>query len=253
MVVYHKVMADLDTRPGPRDYLCSLRQHVREPISNAVERAKREHREVTREREAFETFAERVADHPTEPTDDGPVPAVTVLSTRSAPESESLRHAYSETVMAVAHYETVYDEPLTAHVRAELGPEIATLFQSSADGALIPEQRRTVVAAARQAATDREEFCGTLDVELESLRSSCTEITAILDELDSTTIPAWYHQQFTNELTSIIRNRQAHLAERSLSYLDGHNLCESLYHEEPQTYPVLMAVARLRDCVTVRA
>jgi len=245
-------MADLDTRPGPREYLCSLRQHVREPISNAVERVQREHREVARERDAFEAFAERVTDHPTEPTDVRPAPAVTVLSARSARESESLRTAYSETVMGVAHYETVYGESLTAHVRAELGPEIATLFESSADGALIPEQRRTVVAAARQAAADRDEFCGTLEAELESLRSLRAEITAILDELDSTTIPAWYHQQFTNELTSIIRTRQAHLAERSLSYLDGHNLCESLYHDEPQTYPVLMALARLRDCVTVR-
>jgi len=74
----------------------------------------------------------------------------------------------------------------------------------------------------------------------------------VLDELDSTIVPAWYRQQFHDNLLAIIETRQAQLEERSIPQLDGHDLCESLYHDEPQTYPVLMAIARLRDCVTIR-
>lgn len=114
-------MADLDTRPGPRQYLCSLRQHVREPISNAVERAQREHREVARERDAFESFADRVEGLSTAPADVQPFSSVTALPDRSATETTALRRAYQETVMAVPHYETVYDESLTENVRAEFG------------------------------------------------------------------------------------------------------------------------------------
>lgn len=252
MVPKHNVMADLDTRPGPRDYLCSLRQHVREPVSNAIEHVEREHREVTREREAFEAFADRVADFSTAPAGNQPTPSTMAFSPRPATKTEALRQAYRETVMAVSHYERVYDEPLAENVRAELQAEIAALFEPTADTALIPAQQDAVVSAARQAAADREEFCEALETEKSALQSLQADLTAVLDELDSTIVPAWYRQKFTDKLTAIITTRQSQLAERSFSYLDGHNLCESLYRNEPQTYPVLMAVARLHDCVTIR-
>jgi hypothetical protein len=245
-------MADLDTRPGPREYLCSLRQHVREPITSALEHVQRERREVTRECEAFEAFADRVAEFSTTAAKSQPAPVTTDFSSRQTTEADSLREAYRETVMAVSHYERVYDEPLVANVRAELGAEIATLFESTGDTALIPAQQQAVVSAAKQAATDREEFCDALETEEAALESLLADLTAVLDELNSTVVPAWYRQTFREKLTAIITTRQSQLAERSFSYLNGHNLCESLYSDQPQTYPVLMAVARLHDCVEIR-
>ncbi|WP_254280775.1 DUF7260 family protein [Haloarcula marina] len=245
-------MADLDTRPGPREYLSSFRQHVRKPISNALERVQRERREEVRERDAFEAFADRVADLPTTSSTSQSVFAVTALPDRSTTDTEALRQAYRDTVMSVPHYETVYDESLTENVRAELGPEIAALFTSTTGPSLLLEHQRAVLSAAEQARTDREEFQDTLDAESESLRSLREDLTAVLDELDSTIVPAWYRQQFHDNLLAIIETRQSQLEERSIPQLDGHDLCESLYQDEPQTYPVLMAVARLHDCVTIR-
>lgn len=245
-------MADIETRPPPREYLSSLRQHVQEPVSNALERSRRERREIERERDAFEAFAERVADLSTASASKASIPSMTVRSSSSVADADALRRLYAETVMAVPHYEAVYDEPIRTNVRAELGPEVAALFEQPGTTArLVPAQQRAVVSAARQAATDREEFCDTLEAEVASLRSLREDLTGILDELDSTIVPAWYYQQFRDDLSSIITTRQAQLTERSVGYLDGHNLCESLYCDLEHTYPVLKAVARLLDCVTV--
>jgi hypothetical protein len=245
-------MANLDSPPGPREYLSSLRQHVREPIVSAIERAQRERREVEAEREAFETFVDRVADLPTvSAVSTEPAPPAMLPRPRTGADSETLRRVYRETVMDVPHYEAVYDEPVTMNVRAELGPEVASLFESTA-ATLSPTQQGAVLSAAREAATAREEFCDTLEAEVTSLRTGRDDLGAILDQLDSTTVPAWYSQQFRDELLSIITTRQTQLTERPLSSLDRHNLCEWLYGDGKETYPVLVAVARLLDCVTVR-
>lgn len=245
-------MADLDTRPGPRDYLFSLRQHVRKPISNALETAQQEHREVTRERDALDAFADRVSDFSTISSASISPSTVSLHSSQQSTDIEGLRQAYRETVMAVPHYDEVYDESLVSNVRAELGPEIATLFESNTEVSLISVQQQTVITAARQRAADRDKLCETLDAEISSLRSLRADLTAVLEELDSTIVPGWYRERFKDKLMAIITTRQSQLEERSLSHLDGHNLCESLYQNEPQTYPVLMAVARLRDCVTLQ-
>lgn len=245
-------MADLDTRPGPREHLHALRKYVRKPVSGALERAERECREIDDEREAFEALAERVADLRTASTPARPVPSVSAPVPRSGADGEDLREAYRETVMAVPHYEAVYDEPLVTNARAEFGPDIGSLFASETTSRLLPAQQQTIVSAARQAAADRAEVCETLEDEITSLRSLRGEITAVLDELDSTVVPSWYYPQFQESLLSIITTRQSQLDERTLSHLDGHNLCESLYEDQPQTYPVLMAVARLVDCVAVK-
>jgi hypothetical protein len=245
-------MADIEACPSPREYLSSLRHHVREPVSNALDRSRRERREVERERDAFEVFAERVDDLPAMSVSQASVPAMTVRSSPTVADADALRRLYAETVTAVPHYERVYDEPITTNVRAELGPEIAALFEQTASGAgLVPTQQQAIVSAARQAATDRAEFCDTLEAEVASLQSLREDLTAVLDELDSTIVPPWYYQQFRDNLSSIITTRQAQLTARSVAYLDGHNFCESLYSDEAHTYPVLKAVARLLDCVTV--
>jgi hypothetical protein len=113
-------------------------------------------------------------------------------------------------------------------------------------------QQETVAAAARQVAADRDELCETLDAEITSLQSLRADLMEVLKKLDSTIVPGWYREEFKTKLMGIITTRQSQLEARSLSHLDGHNLCESLYQQDPQAYPVLMAVARLRDCVTIR-
>lgn len=245
-------MADAESSPEPRQYLCSLRQHVREPLDTAIERVEQERSEVALECTAFEKFADRVATlSPASPTESS-LSSVTVLSDPPTTETATLRQDYRDTVMAVPHYGDVYGESLMENVVAELGPDIATLFQPERGSSLVPSQQRAIVSAANRAAADCTEFCETLDNELSTLRSMCDDITVVLDELNSSVVPAWYQQQFENRLTEISSTRQSQLEHRVVSYLDGHNLCESLYHDDPHTYPVLTAVARLLDSVTIR-
>lgn len=245
-------MVETDSRPEPRTYLHSLRRHVLDPISTAIGIVDREQTEVTLERDAFERFADRTRSLPSKPPRTGTVPTVSIPLQSSTTDTAALRRAYSETVMNVPHYEDAYDESVTENVTAEFGPEIATLFDPGAVTSVTEATRERVVMAASQAAADRDEFCGTLDSELESLRVARRELSTVLDELDSSVIPAWYRQEFEGRLSEIIECRQSEIDGRSISYFDGHNLCTYLYGDEPRTYPALTAVARLLDSVTVR-
>lgn len=246
-------MAELDTQSRPRQYLCTLRQHVLEPISAAEAIAEQERNEVALERDAFEQFAERVTDiSPVSPQTPSLL-AGTVLTEPSTDGTEVLRRAYTETVMDVSHYDEVYGEPAVENTVAEFGPEIASLFQPTSGLSFTEPHKRVLITATEQRATERDEFCDALDSELESLRSMRRDLTTVLDELDTSVIPSWYHEQFEDRVTDILHARQSKLRTRSpMSYLDGHNLCTYLYCDDDWTYPVLTAVARLLDSITVR-
>ena len=246
-------MAELDPRTGARQHLSVLRGHVLEPLSTAETVGERERVEVARERDAFQQFADRVADiSPTSPQPPA-LRAGTVNTSVSTSKTEELREAYEETVMAVSHYDEVYGESVEENAVAEFGPDLASLLVPRNDVSFTEPQKQALVGVAEQRAADRDEFCSTLDSELNSLDSMRDDLTAVLDTLDSSIVPAWYREQFEKELTQVLSARQSTLGSRSsVSYTDGHSLCDYLYDEESWTYPGLTAVARLLDSVTVR-
>lgn len=245
-------MSQITVQNDSRQYLHTFRQHVLDPLSTAEARTEEEREEVDAERDAYEQFAARVAEIPTDSSKPAAPVVKNVLRERSPRHSEALREAYRETVMAVPHYDGVYDETLEEHVLTEFGPELTELFQPLAGISFTEHHRDTLVAAAEQRARDRAEFCDALDSEAESLGSLRRDLETLLDEFDTSIVPAWYREQFDDKLGDVLHARQAILNTRSLSCLDGHNLCEYLYDETSWTYPVLTAVARLLDSIVVQ-
>lgn len=246
-------MAELTTQGGSRQYLKILRQHVLDPLSTAKSITKRERDEVDSEREAFEQFATAIVEVPTiSPETSGP-PTGNVLSKAPIQKSDDLSKAYRETVMAVPHYDDTYGEALEENLVAEFGPELAELFQSTGDPSFTDYQKESLVVAAEERARNRAEFCNTLDSEIDSLESFYRDLSSLLDELDTSVVPAWYHQQFEDQLEDMLHARQSTLSSRSsMAHIDRHNLCAYLYDDEFWTYPGLTAVARLLDSVVVR-
>jgi hypothetical protein len=214
----------------------------------------RERTEISLERDGFEAFADRVDDIPQASPRDPALPACTrTVAKPAADETNALRQAYADTVMAVPHYDEIYGESVREHASAELGPELAGLLNSSRPVPLPKTHKEALVAAAERQAAERDEFCSTLDGEMDSLRSRRHELTTVLNELETSVVPSEHRQRFEDRLTRTLRARQSTLGSQpSLSHIDGHNLCSYLYEDEPWTYPVLTAVARLLDSVTMR-
>lgn len=246
-------MAELSTQGGPRQYLHILRQHVLDPLSTGKSIAARERDEVDAEREAFEQFAAAIADvSAISPKTPAP-PMGNMISKAPNRKSDDLREAYRETVMAVPHYDDVYDEALEENLVAEFGPEFAELFQSTGGPSFTDHHKKTLIAAAEQNAKERADFCDRLDSEIDSLRSMHRGLTTLLDELDTNIVPGWYHRRFEDQLEGILHDRQSTLGSRSsMTYIDRHNLCAYLYDDEFWTYPGLTAVARLLDSIVVQ-
>lgn len=242
-------MAELDAHSS--GHLSALRRHVLGPVVTATEAAVTEATEVRLERDAFEEFADRVAEFaPERPREPGP-PSV-VGTGGSSGRADALRRAYAETVTAVPHYDAVYGESIPENAAAEMGAGAASLLDPAGGVRLTEANRRLLTAAARRAAGERDDFLDALDVELRSLRCGHDSLAALLDELDASVVPSWYHERFEERLATVVETRQAELSGRSVPYLDGHDVCEYLYADEPWTHPVCTAVARLSRSVGVR-
>jgi hypothetical protein len=245
-------MAELESHHDPRQHLSILRHHVLGPVLTAESLTERVRTEVANERDAFEAFADRIA---TITVDSPRPPALMAGSVDTSVESSAaalLRDGFEATVMAVPHYDDVYGESVEEHASAEFGPDLASLLSSKTSTTFTQSHRKLLVGAAKQRARDRDEFCDRLDSELHSLGSRRHDITTILDNFDTSIVPTWYRDQFEEELRQVLQTRQSTLgAQSSISYVDEHSLCAYLYAEESWTYPVLTAVARLLDSISV--
>ena len=226
-----------------------LRTHVLDPLTEAQSVVQREATEIDTEREAFDQFAQRVTTIGTVP-ELQPEPQAHTLAVESKLQAaDQLRQAYRETVMDVPHYEDAYGESLETNVAAELPPDVAVLFQEPAVQ-ITPNQKTRIQAAATNARASRETLSVNLEDEQKSLAASHDELDAVLKQLDGPHVPGWHTAQFKATLTKIIQTRQETLDARPpKSRSDGHDLCHYLYADQGWTYPVLTAVARLRNAV----
>ena len=226
-----------------------LRGHVLDPLIDAQAVVQREATEIDTECEAFDQLAQRVATIEAVP-DLQPEPQAHTLRVESQVQAaDQLQEAYRETIMNIPHYEDVYGESLETNVAAELPPEVAVLFQEPADQ-ITPDQKSRIQAAATNARASRETLAANLADEHESLASAYDELDAVITQLDGPHVPDWYTAQFEATLTDSIQTRQEILDDRPhRSRSDGHDLCHYLYADQGWTYPVLTAVARLRNAV----
>lgn len=246
-------MAELNTNHAARQHLYILEKHVLGPLSAAEAIAERERTEVAAERDAFERFAERVAELSPVTVDRQPVPLGKGLNESTDKRTSELRRAYEETVMSVPHYDDVYGETLEENVTVEFGAEVAELFRPSSAVPFSPQHRDLIVGAAKQGARERANFCEAVDAEIDSVQSTHGKLSELLDTLDNSIVPAWHREEFVARVDEIQAARQAALFSRSLpSGYDGHTLCGYLYGDEPWTYPGLTAVTRLLDSVVLQ-
>lgn len=234
---------------GPRQYLRVFRHHVLDPLSDAQARLTREREEVDAEREAFRDFQAAVADV-------RPVPASSAtrspVGVTDRPDQVTLlEDAYRSTVMSVPHYEEVYAESLPRNMLAELGDPAAAIVHSTS-ATVTQVQKSALLAAIERAIEDRSSYIGVLEAEDTSLSAATSAIEDIIDSLDDVVIQDWYRAEFEAELNDIVRERQTVVHGRlSSSSVEGRSLCTHIYADQPWTFPVLTAVARLHDAVVV--
>lgn len=228
-----------------------LRVRVLSPLVAARGEVETEIEEIEAERRAFARFRDRVdevepvtASRPT----GGPATRTAVVETPSG-SIERVREAFRETVMAVDHYDSVYDEPLAAHAAAELSPEVASGLASDTSTTFTRMYKSALTAAADGAVTGRESFRDHLDAELASLDGSREALVDLLDGPGATD-GTDRRSDAATRLDDVARARQETIQRRDPSArTDGHELCEYLYRDRDWTYPVLTAVARYRDAV----
>ncbi|PSQ55945.1 hypothetical protein BRD22_07650 [Halobacteriales archaeon SW_8_68_21] len=164
-------------------------------VRDAEAACRGEQRRVLDEQDAFEAFADRVAEMdtvpvPTESTPSG-VPAGALGGIDSAGNGVSpgggpsggdvtLRRvlaAYDDTVLSLSHYRDEYDETAAESLAAELGPDTATALAT--DGGLSSGAKSALVDRSRRAADARDRLADAIDEEIDELSDRETALSGI--------------------------------------------------------------------------
>ncbi len=117
-------MSTTPAQDGTQWFLHTWRDHILEPIETALTVLDVEHTELAAEHDGLEDFSRRRA---VDPARRPPPPRCAKSTVRIGPVG-ALRDAYADTVLAVDHDESVYDESLVENVAIEFGPDYAALF-----------------------------------------------------------------------------------------------------------------------------
>lgn len=232
-------------------------------LHEATEMLEVEQERTERERDAFETFVERIAVmSPTNPTlTDGGRSTI-----GGAPPGglTSVLEAYRDTVMALPHYDAEYDDTLQEHMTAELGDDVALAVQSSA--VLSPQLQRTLCARGLEAKERRDRLLDALDAEGTSLTES-RETLVDLDETfadveetvdtDGSTGPTasrtadWHRiHEAERSLRSLLESRQRDIQDQRHVVGGGDGptaLYEYVYDDLPTSYPILSVGTRFLE------
>jgi hypothetical protein len=218
---------------------------------------------VGAERRAFESFLDRLADcePATRPAGgtgslahSGATSTLVGQSTTSG-GTRQVRTAYRETVMAVPHYESEYDDSLAESMLTEFGDDLASYVVSGTD--LSPPVYERLVAAAERAVEERETFLAALQRERASLEHARDELAEIRERagLDDGTAdgPDATPPRSDGELRdlesrceSLSVRRQERIHSRSVAGISGiaeDSLTTYLYADLEATCPTLVSIA----------
>jgi len=158
--------------------------------------------------------------------------------------SDEARAVYEETVLAVEHYQTIYDESLVENATAELGTDAAEVLSADTGLNLTPVAKSLVINRAQQRVEARKSVLASIAAEQESLERHRERMRGLVDGLTGTVVPKWYQEQFETEIATVLSRRQEYL-HRQRDGRDPHELCMYLYKERDWRYPVLTSVTRL--------
>lgn len=234
-------------------------QHIREARATV----ERERSRAAAERDAFEQFAQRLADLDAKPAGAPETTAGETMLARSAedPALERIRRAYRETVMAVPHYDEEYDEPAATNMAAEFGEEVATAALNGPQ--FTPGLKRALMSKAVESREQREELLTALDREESALAEAETTVDDVdgsLREMNERPLAdrsfddlARTHERLEDledDLGTVVVDRQGSLNEDfdvGSRPGRGHAFHEYLYQSLPVTYPILSDVTAQLD------
>ena len=253
-------------------------------VRDAESACRRERRRVLDERDAFESFADRVAQMDTVSVATDATPAGTPVGalrriggggrrpgSGPAGDSVTLRRvmtAYHETVLSLPHYRTDYDETAAESLAAELGPDAATALAS--DGGLSRGARSALVDRSRRAADARGQLADAIDEEIDELGDREAALSSVdrrrrrlLGHLDGirsergtdAAIDVWNRlEELERECDELAAERQRSLDDPPLTPeagLDGDRerpFYDYLYGPvDGPRYPVLAQIAEVAD------
>lgn len=248
MVPYDKIMNQV--HPGGESVVRSLQTRVLEPLSEAESTAQVEYEEITAERQAFSQFRDRVTGIETT-SHTGPVGS---LHSNVASRSQAIRRVRSvlrETIMNVDHYDEIYGETLEEFAAAEFSADLAAGLDPETNTVFTELYKTTLLAAVEDGIEMRQTVREQIERELASLEKCQMALVDLLEPLNGSNIPTWYQSDFSDELDQIARTRQESIQQGvPLSRVDGHDLCQYLYHDHQWIYPVLTAITRFDTAVT---
>jgi len=235
-----------------------------EQLSTEFEAAHQKLRVVRRryvdERGALDQFCKRVerlstgCGQPEAPPDTDC--AAALRSDTGATSPAVLRRAYEQTVMEVPHYRAVYGDPLTEHLAAELGQDVAIALQHAVR--VTPGLQERVLETASAAHQRRVDAIEILDAERESLDLAERTLADIVEALPAEAgCPANHRVAALKERCEVLaRTRRAHLREHGLDreQADGARdgrpcspALSTLYESLSVRDPILSVVESLLD------
>jgi len=252
-------------------------------VADARSRCREERRRVTDERDAFAEFADRVAElSPSDvagnadaapggtPAGDAAGRPGSAIGLRGEPagnggrdpDLDAVVEAYRETVVAVPHFETEYDETVAESLAEELGYDAAVATVSG--DALSPGLQAALIARSRRARARRDRLVEAVDEELDALdaaESTLSELDRerrrLLEHLDDAprhvsfdaVVDVWQRlSALEGRCDEAVERRQDRLRNPPMETGDGPPFYEYLYDSLSETtHPVLRGFTRLVD------
>lgn len=226
-----------------------------------------ERNRTTAERRAFEAFGRRIRRlvGTVEQPSPGTVGGDGVASVTSSIEpfqtdqpaisrtTATVRRAYEETVMSVAHYESEYNDTYETSVHAEFGEEIGAALTRPGQFSTVTLQ--ALIGKITEAIEDRNQLETVLDRELRSLETASVQLRDIEDERRDIAAGEFGDERFgtldayrarvrllRKKCDGIVESRQSAIQKHRDVYSVGDRqdgFFEYLYESYETRYPVL--------------
>lgn len=170
-----------------------------------------------------------------------------------------VRSLFAETVMATPHYDDVYGEHWTEHLRGEFNQELAAALEHQTT--LSPEVKQALLEATDQSIASRRRILGSVEREAELVETARRDLKSIHAAVESILAQPLEQLEFNalrlsrarlleleaacDELVAV---RQPQIRDRRDLTMAGIGVFEQhLYDGCEHTYPVLSAIADLGE------
>lgn len=200
-------MSEANVEQDPLYFVDSLRQYVLSPLSTAERIVDQERTAVVNELNALKEFQKRLASiEPSRST-------ATDYTTRLKHRNESLdkiaqvRTAFRETVLGTPYYDE-HERDLVDHFAEELGEDLAYGVRERSSMSFTEPYKNALTMETGQAIQERQEFLEIIDGEAQSIEHARSSLTDILSAIDTTIIPDWHCESFTDQLNAVAERRQ---------------------------------------------